>query len=119
MTSWILVYSFLVPGNMHFNQPVIMDHYTTQSQCESSLNYIVTQYKEANIVGTYSYSKDIAGRWPAGFNLLVPSNSYFTRPVITYHFDTGAQCEAKLAYIDQTYKQANIRTGRPASRTSV
>ena len=51
MTSWILVYSFLVPGNMHFNQPVIMDHYTTQSQCETSLNYIVTQYKEANIVG--------------------------------------------------------------------
>jgi hypothetical protein len=46
--------------------------------------------------------------WVLVYYLLVPSNSYFTRPVITYHFDTGAQCEAKLAYIDQTYKQANI-----------
>jgi len=52
MTSWILVYSFMVPGNMHFNQPVIMDHFTAQAQCNAALDYIDTQYKKANIVGS-------------------------------------------------------------------
>jgi|TARA_R110000803_G_scaffold19205_4_gene50525 hypothetical protein len=51
MTSWILVYSFLVPGNVHFNQPVIMDYFATQAQCNAALDYIDTQYKEVNIVG--------------------------------------------------------------------
>ena len=46
--------------------------------------------------------------WVLVYHLLLPSNSYFTRPVIMDHFATKAQCEATLAYIDRTYKQANI-----------
>lgn len=52
MASWILIYSFLVPNNTHFNQPVIMGHFATKAQCETTLAHIDQTYKQANITGS-------------------------------------------------------------------
>jgi hypothetical protein len=38
MATWILVYSFLVPTSPYFNQPVIMDQFTTKQNCETTLD---------------------------------------------------------------------------------
>lgn len=51
MPSWILVFAFTVPNNANFNKPVIMDSFTTQQQCETTLAYIETNYREVNITG--------------------------------------------------------------------
>jgi hypothetical protein len=51
MTTWILVYSFLVPTSPYFNQPVIMDQFTTKQNCETTLEYIHNTYLEAGITG--------------------------------------------------------------------
>lgn len=52
MATWILVYSFLVPGNHNFNSPKIIDTFTTREQCEATLYYITANYKEAGIEGS-------------------------------------------------------------------
>jgi len=41
-----------VPNNTHFNQPVIMDHFATKAQCETTLAHIDQTYKQANITGS-------------------------------------------------------------------
>ena len=51
MASWILVFAFTVPNNANFNKPVIMDHFTTRQQCETTLAYIESNYREVNIQG--------------------------------------------------------------------
>ena len=51
MASWILVFAFTVPNNANFNKPVIMDHFTTRQQCETTLAYIEANYREVNITG--------------------------------------------------------------------
>ena len=51
MTNWILVFAFTVPNNANFNKPVIIDHFTTQQQCETTLAYIESNYREVNIKG--------------------------------------------------------------------
>lgn len=50
-STWILVFSFMVPNNTNFNSPIIMDHFTTREQCEMSLIYIKKNYEEVNIDG--------------------------------------------------------------------
>lgn len=52
MATWILIYSFLVPNNLNFNKPIIMDVFTTRQQCEATLYYIESNYKEAGIQGS-------------------------------------------------------------------
>ena len=51
MTNWILVFAFTVPNNANFNKPIIIDHFTTQQQCEITLAYIESNYREVNIKG--------------------------------------------------------------------
>lgn len=51
MNNWILFFAFTVPGNPNFNQPVIMDSFTTRQQCEATLAYIELNYREVNITG--------------------------------------------------------------------
>lgn len=51
MTGWILFFAFSVPNNSNFNQPVIMDSFTTRQQCETTLAYIESNYREVNIIG--------------------------------------------------------------------
>jgi len=52
MATWILVYTFLVPGNLNFNNPLVMDTFTSREQCESTLHYINTTYREQGIKGS-------------------------------------------------------------------
>ena len=49
--TWVLVFSFLVPNNTNFNQPVFMDHFTTKEKCEATLYYITKNYEEVGIKG--------------------------------------------------------------------
>ena len=51
MANWILVFAFTVPNNANFNKPVIMDHFTTRAQCETTLLYVKKNYEEVNIQG--------------------------------------------------------------------
>ena len=52
MATWILIYTFTIPENHYFNRPVIMDNFTTQTQCELALDYIKMSYDRVNITGT-------------------------------------------------------------------
>lgn len=52
MANWILIFTFTVPNNPNFNQPLIMDTFTTRVQCEQTLMYVKKNYEEVNIQGT-------------------------------------------------------------------
>ncbi len=52
MVTWVLVYTFIIPANTYFNQPVVLDHFSSKEQCEITLDYINTTYNQAGISGS-------------------------------------------------------------------